>query len=148
MKRIAGPSTKTLAYRLLAALDSAPDGVLADEQLMHMLALASRTADKLAVQINVLTASKLVHRTPDALQILPRGKQYMQENYCGKVYQALPAPKPVFNGVIALLRPTPVFRPMAIGRMLRGKPMRDGMDDYRAVPSLIGGSRVSYGHQS
>ena len=143
MTHLAGPSTKTIAYRLLAALDAAPDGMLTDAQLMPMLALVSRTADKLAVQINILATSGLVRRTPDALQILPRGKQYMQQNYSEKVYQALPEPKSVYVGVIAPPRTAPAFKPLDMTRMMRGRPQRDGMDDYRSMPSMMGGTRVA-----
>lgn len=145
MTRIGGPSTKTIAYRILAALDSAPDGILTDAQLLPLLAFTNRSQSKLAINTAPLVAGNLALQLPGGLRILDRGRRYVHENFCAPVFDALPEPKPVVTGSMALPRTMKPFKPLSMARMMRGKPMRDGMDDYLSVPSLIGRTRVMLG---
>lgn len=145
MTQIAGPATKTIAYRILAALEGAPNGMLTNAQLLQLLTFATRTHNKLLIHAAPLLAGRLVRKFPDGLEILPNGRCYLQQNYCAPVFAALPDLRPVQAGSMALARTVPKFKPLSMSRMLRGKPQRDGMDDYRSVPSLIGVKRVMLG---
>ena len=145
MTLIVGPATKTIAYRILAALECAPEGILTDAQLLPLLAFTTRSQSKLVINSTSLVAGRLARKLPDGLEILPNGRCYLQQNYCAHVFDALPKLKPVVTGSMAASCVVKPFKPLSMARMMRGKPMRDGMDDYRSVPSLIGVKRVMLG---
>lgn len=142
MMRRVGPRTGSVVHRLLIALAAAPQGRLSDRELLPLLSPDNRTCWRLTQYAEQLALWDMAIRLPGGVQIMPAGRAF----FASKVYVAAVSPVPQKPaGLMAQPRTVPVFKPLDIVKMMRGRPQRPGMDAWREVPSLICSSRVFAG---
>lgn len=143
MTRRYGPDVNTAAWRILMALDAAPLGRLTEAQLLPLLDENNRTKYKLSQRTEALHAWELARHLPDGWKILPAGRSYLLK-YSDKATQWVPElVLPAVPTSMATPRLAPQFKRMDLTK-LYARSQRDGRDDYRDCPSLIGGVRVAF----
>ena len=142
MMRRVGPRTGSVAHRLLIALAAAPQGRLSDRELLPLLSPDNRTCWRLTQYADQLALWDMAIRLPGGVQIMPAGRAFLASKVCVAPVSPVPQ-KPA--GLMAQRRTVPAFKPLDIVKMMRGRPQRPSMDDHRAVPSLIGSTRVTRG---
>lgn len=143
MTRHCGPRADTVAFQVLAALDAAPAGSMTTARLLLLLDENNRTKYKLVLRTDVLLVWDLVRRLPDGLQILPAGRIYLETHAPRAAAPDTTAHVSVKPTSIATPRTAPAFKPLDMAKLMRGRPMREGMDDLRDAPSLMGATRVA-----
>lgn len=145
MSRRCGPDLHSVAWRMLAALDAAPLGAMTATQLLQLLEENKRTAYQLQLRSDALQAWGLARQLRGGLQIQPQGRTYLQAHR-DKAHRVASspdaAPLPVAPTSMATPRAVPAFKPLDAAKLMRGGPQRDGMNDLRSAPSLIGSTRV------
>ncbi|WP_035626946.1 hypothetical protein [Herminiimonas sp. CN] len=133
MTRRCGPGANTAGWHILAALNAAPLGSMTVAQLLPLLDENNRTQYKLQLR--------------DGLQIQPAGRAYLLahgDKAAHRVASSQDTPQlPVVPTSMATPRSVPKFTPLDMPRLMRHRPQRDGMDDLRDAPSLMGGSRIA-----
>lgn len=145
MTRRCGPEVGTVAWRILAALDAAPLGSMSVAQLLPLLDENNRTKYKLWLRADVLFVWDLARRLPDGLQIQPPGRAYLRA-HAVKAARCVAPETPLTTAVptsMATPRSAPPFKPLDMAKLMRNRPRRDGMNDLRNAPSLIGSTRVA-----
>lgn len=146
MSRRCGPDLHSVAWRMLAALDAAPLGAMNATQLLQLLEENKRTAYQLQLRSDALQAWGLARQLRGGLQIQPQGRAYLQahrDKVAHRVASSQDAALlPVVPTSMATPRAVPTFKPLDAEKLMRGGPQRDGMNDLRAAPSLIGSVRV------
>jgi len=137
------PVTDSIAHRILTALAASPDGGQTADQLLPLLSAANRNLWQLGQYADQLVLWNMALQLPGGMRITPAGRDYV----LGRPAITVPAaelPEPLTTSW-ATPRSVPAFKPLDMARLMRSRPMRDGMDDYRDAPSLMGSTRVMPG---
>ncbi|MFZ6767493.1 hypothetical protein ACO0LM_10440 [Undibacterium sp. Di26W] len=137
--RRSGPRTGSAAHRAICRLVEL-GGRAKISQLLDVIPVEYHRAHTLENHVLMpLAEFALVLEVGDYLQATPKGKEYAGQH----LVTHLPVGQK-YVGQIVPGRVPSVPRPLNVAKHRAGAPSRPGSEDWRDIPSLMGGQRIAH----